>query len=126
MIPQQDEFDLSKVISLTGFSNSDEWESPERFRNYRRFTTAVAVALLHQNTYSHLCRPVNYLARDLVIDLDSTTKEHLRLLRDVVASTGFILSSPKIDEQFPFFTFASMILAQKAEDWIGPSKRLSN
>jgi hypothetical protein len=116
-IPQQTEFDLSEVIGLTGWASPEEWDDPERFRNYRRFTSSVGVALLHQGNDSESVRVANYLARDLLIDLDSTSKRHLALLRDVAASTRVILSTTNLDEGFPFFTLASMILGQKARDW---------
>lgn len=116
-IPQRTEFDLSEVIGLTGWADPEELDDPERFRNYRRFTSAVGVALLHQGNDSESVRVANYLARDIVVDLDSTSKRHLALLRDVSASTRIVLSTTNLDEGFPFFTFASMILAQRARDW---------
>lgn len=116
-IPRETEFDLSEVIGLTGWANPEEWDDPERFRNYRRFTSAVGVALLHEGNDSESVRVANYLARDLIVDLDSTSKRHLALLRDVAASTRLVLSTTNLDDGFPFFTFISMILAQRAGDW---------
>lgn len=116
-IPHKTEFDLSEVIGLTGWAKPEEWDDSERFRNYRRFTSAVGVALLHYGNDSESVRVANYLARDLVIDLDATSKRHLSLLRSVVSATREILSTTNLDEGYPFFTFASMILAQKARDW---------
>ncbi len=116
-IPPQTEFDLSEVIGLTGWAKPEEWDDPERFRNYRRFTSAVGVALLHGGNDSESVRVANYLARDLVIDLDLTSKRHLSLLRSVVAATREVLSTTNLDEGYPFFTYAAMILAQKARDW---------
>ncbi|MEZ5327437.1 MAG: hypothetical protein R3F19_20495 [Verrucomicrobiales bacterium] len=116
-IPHETEFDLSEVIGLTGWAKPEEWDDPERFRNYRRFTSAVGVALLHYGNDSECVRVANYLARDLVIDLDATSKRHLSLLRSVVVATRQVLSTANLDEEYPFFTFASMILAQKARDW---------
>lgn len=116
-IPKQTEFDLSEVIGLTGWAKPEEWTNPERFRNYRRFTSAVGVALLHYGNDSESVRVGNYLARDLVIDQDATSKQHLSLLRSVVVATRQVLSTTNLDEGYPFFTFASMILAQKARDW---------
>ena len=116
-IPKQTEFDLSEVIGLTGWAKPEEWEDPERFRNYRRFTSAVGVALLHNGNDSESVRVANYLARDLVIDLDSDSNRHMSLLQPVVAATREVLSTTNLDEGYPFFTFATMILAQKSRDW---------
>jgi hypothetical protein len=118
-IPRQSEFDLSEVIGLTGWAKPEQERDPERFRCYRRFTSAVGVALLHYGNNSESVRVANYLARDLVIDLDPTSKRHLSLLRSVAESTREVLSTTNLDEGYPFFTFVSMILAQKARDWSG-------
>ncbi|MEZ5327003.1 MAG: hypothetical protein R3F19_18285 [Verrucomicrobiales bacterium] len=116
-IPRQSEFDLSEVIGLTGWVEPEQKSDPERFRCYRRFTSAVGVALFHYGNDSESVRVANYLARDLVIDLDPTSKRHLSLLRSVAESTREVLSTTNLDEGYPFFTFASMILAQKAGEW---------
>jgi hypothetical protein len=116
-IPRQSDFDLSEVIGLTGWAEPEQESDPERFRCYRMFTSAVGVALIHYGNDSESVRVANYLARDLVIDLDSKSKQHLSLLRAVAESTRELLSTTNLDEGYPFFTFASMILAQKARDW---------
>jgi len=116
-IPLQTEFDLSEVIGLTGWAKPEQRNEPERFRNYRRFTSAVGVALLHQGNSSESVRVANYLARDLVVDLDPMSERHLSLLRAVSISTRDVLSTSNLDEGFPFYTFTSMILAQRACDW---------
>ena len=116
-IPRQWEFELSEVIELTGYWKPERTRDPERFRCYRRFTSAVAVAMIHYGHDSENVRVANYLARDLVIDLDPTSKRHLSLLRSVAESTREVLSTTNLDVDYPFFAFASMILAQKARDW---------
>jgi hypothetical protein len=116
-IPTQTEFDLSEVIGLTGWAKAEKESNPDRFRCYRRFTSAVGVALLHQGNDSVSVRVANYLARDLIIDLDTTNRTHLQLLRAVVDSTRQVLSTTNLEDGYPFFTFAAMILAQKTRDW---------
>ncbi|WP_170266888.1 hypothetical protein [Brevifollis gellanilyticus] len=121
-IPQETEFDLSEVIGLTGWARPEAWGEPERFRRYRRFTSAVGVALLHQGNDSDSVRPANYLARDLVVDLDERCGEHLALLRAVAESTRTVLNATNVEVEFPYFTFAMMILAQRALDWSGSER----
>lgn len=116
-MPTQADFDLSEVIGLTGWAKPDEWPDPERFRRYRRFTSAIGLALLHHGQCSEVVRPANYLARDLLIDLDPSCERHLSLVRSAVEATRKLLSTTNLDEGYPFFTLATMILAQKASDW---------
>lgn len=118
-IPERSEFDLSEVIRLTGWAQPDCEKNPERFRCYRRFTTCVGIALLHLGNDSECVRPANYLARDLIIDLDLTNIKHLALARDVASVTRDILLADGSEVGYPFFTFAVMILAQVARDWSG-------
>jgi hypothetical protein len=118
-IPHQWEFELSEVIELTGFWTPERTSDPERFRCYRRFTSAVATAMIHYGHHSENVRVANYLARDLIIDLDLNSQRHLPLLRSVAESTREVLSTTNLEEDYPFFTFASMIFAQKAQDWDG-------
>ena len=73
--------------------------------------------MVHNGNDSGNVRVASYLARDLVIDLDPTSSRHLSLLRSVTDSTREVLSTTNLDVGYPFFTFASMILAQKARDW---------
>ena len=103
--------------ALTGWARPEEESNPEHFRCYRRFTTAVGIALLHSDNESTCVRPSNYLACDLIIDLDRSSSEHLSLLREVTKSTREVLKATNLEEGYPFFTFASMILAQIAKDW---------
>ena len=116
-IPRQTEFDLSETIGLTGWARPEDEDDPEKFRGYRRFTSAVGVALLHQGNDSESVRVANYLARDLIIDLDATDKRHHSILSEVAVTTRHVLSTSNLDEGYPYFTLASMILAQKAENW---------
>jgi hypothetical protein len=118
-IPQQWEFELSEVIELTGFWAPERTSDPERFRCYRRFTSAVAAAMIHYGHHSENVRVANHLARDLIIDLDLTSQRHLTLLRSVAESSREVLSTTNFDVAYPFFTFASMFFAQKAQDWDG-------
>lgn len=113
-IPQKSEFDLSEVICLTGWANPEKWKNPGQLRTFRRFTSAVEMALLHAGDDSR--SPV-YLARDLIVDLDPSSKRHLRLLLDAFNATRVLLGGTRSNEVYPFFTFGSMILAQKARDW---------
>lgn len=117
VIPERTEFDLSEVIGLTGWSKPDEEKDPERFRCYRRFTTSVGIALLHSGNASEIVRPSNYLARDLIIDLDQNSQTHFTLIREVASVTREVLLADGFEDGYPFFTFAAMILAQTALDW---------
>src|SRR5262245_14601322 len=70
VIPKDLPFEVSEVIGLTGWADAEEYREPACFRRYRRFTTSVAVALLHEWPYGSDCfHPGNYIARHLVIDL---------------------------------------------------------
>ena len=118
VIPKETEFDLSEVIGLTGWGQPEEEKDPERVRCYRRFTSSVGIALLHYGNDSSCVRPANYLARDLIIDLDRSCKTHLRLVRQVVVATRDTLLANGFEEDYPFFTFARMILSQIAGSWL--------
>ena len=115
-IPRNAEFDLSEVIGLTGWGIAEKARDPGRFRNYRRFTAAVGIALLHYGNDSDMVRPSNYLARDLIIDVDASG-DHLKLVRAVMMPTRDLLRDAPCEEGYPFFTFGEMVLAQLAGDW---------
>ncbi len=117
VLPRASRFDLSEVISLTGFADAGTRESPDRFRRFRRFTTTVAIALIHQRCCVMSVRAANYLARELLIDFDLKDRAHLSRLRPVFESTRAVLKAAPDGEEYPFFTLGSMILAQKASDW---------
>lgn len=118
-IPQRTEFDLSEVIGLTAWLEPGGCREPVRFRRYRRFTSAVGVALLHSGNDSDEVRPANYLARDLIVDLDRELDGggYLRLLRDVFPPTRDVLRASGWENQYPFWTFGMMLLAQMDGDW---------
>lgn len=119
VIPEQTEFDLSEVIGLTGWARPEDWEAAERFRRYRRFTTSVGIALLHLGNDSEMVRPANYLARELIIDWDRADSGHLALIREVASATREYLLADGSENEYPFFTFAGMVLGQLAGDWPG-------
>lgn len=116
-IPQETEFDLSEVIGLTGWGDPEEEANPERFRIYRRFTSAVGVGLLNQGNDSESVRPANYLARDLLIDIEPDNRKYLNLLIEVFRNTRSQLMSTGFEEEYPFFTFGLMILHQLDDDY---------
>lgn len=116
-IPRKSEFDLSEVIGLTGWADSEKVRDPKRFRNFRRFTSVVGIALLHYGNPSDEVRPANYLAHDLITDLDRSDKPCLALLRGAFLTTREVLLAGMQESEYPFFTFGSMILAQIAKDW---------
>lgn len=117
VVPERTGFDLSEVIGLTGWSNPIEEQYPERFRNYRRFTSAVAAALLCYGNDSESVRPANYLARDLIIDLNRSDPKHLILLRKAFPEIKARLTASGEEVEYPFFTFGEVILAQIAGDF---------
>lgn len=119
LIPERTQFDLSEVIGLTAWADPDDYAEPERFRSYRRFTSAVGLALIHFGNDSDDVRVANYLARDLLIDLDRTGGggEHLRLMKRVFPSSRAVLAAAGYENGYPFFSLGMMILAQIDGDW---------
>lgn len=116
-VPRKTEFDLSEVIGLTGWVNPNNQKDPERFRNYRRFTSAVGLLLLHFGNPSEQVRPANYLARDLIVDLEQTNAKTILLMRKLFSITRAQLILAGDENQYPFFTFGEMILAQVVKDY---------
>ncbi len=116
-IPRKSEFDLSEVIGLTGWVNVDDINDPARFRAYRRFTSAVAVALVTFGNDTESVRGGNYLARDLLIDIELEEQEHFELVRQVLPLVRDTLKEIGYEEEYPYFTFASLILAHEAGDY---------
>jgi hypothetical protein len=117
IVPKEIEFDLSEVIGLTGWGHAEQESDAEGFRCFRRFTSSVAVMLVHSGNDCESVRPGNYLARDLILDLDASDSNHLKLLRPVFAETRALLAHEPWEGEFPFFTFGMMILAQMEQDW---------
>lgn len=117
VVPNKEDFNLSEVIALTGWSHPEDWDKPDRFLDYRRFTSAVAVGLACHGNDLEIIRPPAYLARDLIIDLDVEDTLHLSLLRPVFPVVHALLAVDPREWEYPFFTFGKMILAQIAEDW---------
>jgi len=116
-IPAKTEFDLSEVIGLTGWARPCDFDFPARFREYRRFTSAVALALIHSGNDSELVRAANYVARDLIVDCDPMDSEHLKLVRNVFPITRDVLAATNHEEEYPYFTFGALVLAQMSNDY---------
>ena len=116
-IPIESEFDLREVIGLTGWDNPHNFDEPLRFRAYRRFTSAVAVVLIHFGNDSFKVRAANYLARDLIVDCDLNEPEHLALVRSVFLPTRDVLAARAHEDEYPFFTLGALILAQMSHDY---------
>ena len=116
-IPKQSKFDLSEVIGLTGWASLDDFDEPLRFRQYRRFTSAVAVALIEFGNDTESVRVGNYLARDLMIDAEITDRKHFDLVRRVFPIVRDTLVKTNFEYEYPYFTFGSLILAQWAGDY---------
>jgi hypothetical protein len=117
VIPTKINFELSETIGLTGWGEPDLESDPVRFVRYRRFTTAVAIALVHAGIDTDIFRAPNYLARDLLIDRDRENPNYLSLLQKILLVTRGVLIVQNDDTEYPFFTFASMILAQSINDF---------
>ncbi|MFK7789985.1 MAG: hypothetical protein AB8C95_10915 [Phycisphaeraceae bacterium] len=113
VVPQETEFDLSEVIGLTGWA----MDPSKRFREYRRFTSAVGVALLVFGNDPEQVRIANYLARDLLIDLDTDSHEHLKAVRQVFPVVRHALVEAGDEEEYAFFTLGMLILAQMCGDF---------
>lgn len=117
VVPRETEFDLSEVINLVGgFGKHWEYEQDPGYRRFRRFTSSVGIVLVHFGNDSESIRPTNYQARDLLIELDRSSKQQVSILREVVAATREVLLADG-DNEYPFYTFSAMILAQIARDW---------
>jgi len=116
-VPRKSGFELSETIGLTGWADAEDWDTPERFREFRRFTSSVALMLIHQGNDSEIVRPANYLACDLLRDARRSDMTFLTLLREVFSATRSYLSSDR-DPDFPFFRFGELILS----DWLGDPK----
>lgn len=116
-IPRESEFDLSEVIGLTGWADAVDYDSGKRFRDYRRFTSAVAVALVTGGNDSECVRVANYLARDLIIDIDINDREHFDAVRKVFPAVRDALIMSNNENEYPFFTLGSLILAHQAGDF---------
>jgi len=116
-IPRQSEFDLSEVIGLTGWALPSDLNQPNRFRDYRRFTSSVGVALITFGNDSDSVRVANYLARDLIVDSHINDREHFDAVRNVFPLVRETLIQTNYEEEYPFFTLGSLILAHMAADF---------
>lgn len=126
VVPKESHFDLSEVIALTGWAVPNDWALPDRFLVYRRFTSAVALVLLHYGNQSEDVRSANYLARDFLIDLDRTNSHSFSLLRAAFPVTRDLLAGVSGENEYPFFTFGEMLMAQWAEDWDASERAATN
>ena len=115
-IPEKSEFDLSEVIGLTGWASPTDFNQPSQFREYRRFTSAVGVALITFGNESESVRVANYLARDLIVDSHVNDREHFDAVRNVFPLVRETLLQTNYEEEYPFFTLGSLILAHMAGD----------
>ena len=101
---------------MTGWSKPASYTSPQRFREYRRFTSSVAAALVFLEKDTENIRVANYLARDLIIDADPTDKEHF----DAVANVFPVLQNTleiSLDVEHSFFTLGSLILSHMSNNY---------
>lgn len=123
-IPKTSDFCLSEVIGLTGWSDPKGYKHPERFRAYRRFTSTVAAALIELGNDTERVRIGNYMARDLIIDADVKDQKHFNLLRKAFPAIRSALIKlnhadyyMNDENEYPYFTCGSLILAQMAGDY---------
>lgn len=120
VVPREVEFDLSEVIGLVGgWGKPCRYDGEPGFHRFRRFTSAVGHALLHFGNDSEEVRPSNYLARDLLIDLDRDSRKHISIVHAASIATREALLKTNSEEGYPFYTLATMILAQIDRDWSG-------
>lgn len=115
-IPSTPEFEHTEVINLTGWSNPDDYDEPEQFRRFRRFTTSVAVLLTLKGNHLEDIRVANYLARDLIVDLDQNDRQQLAAVKRVLSLLRCYSMQEQLDAEYPFFTLALMILANRQGD----------
>ncbi|MEL6441126.1 MAG: hypothetical protein AAFQ80_17960 [Cyanobacteria bacterium J06621_8] len=115
-VPRETSFDLAEVINFAGWQGA---VVSSGFRDFRRFTSAIAIVLIHYGNILEGVRPANYLARDLIIDVEESMivdRQWLQLVRDVFLPTRDLLAASD-DADYPFFTLGEMILAQLANDY---------
>ena len=116
-VPRHSDFDLSEVIGLIGWEPATDLAKPSRFRDYRRFCSAVGVALITFGNDTESVRPANYLARDLIVDTHVDDREHFNAVRNVFPLVRDVLIGTNQEEGYPFFTFGSLILAHMAGEY---------
>lgn len=120
IVPLKPNFDLTEVIAMTSWADPTSWSGDvQRFLAFRRFTSAVALTLIHRSNNCEAVRPPVYLARDLLVDLIDfypTGAKFLSTLRAVFRDTRTLLRSTR-DPEFPFITLGLLILAQLDHDW---------
>lgn len=115
-VPTNVSFELSEVIGGVGGRQPKDPQKAAEKRAFRRFASAVALALIHAGNDPSIVRPVNYLAHDLVVDCDGSEPEHLQLVRAMLLPTRDLLATTNYDAEFPFFTFAALLLALLSND----------
>ena len=120
IIPLEPNFDLTEVIGMTSWADPNSWSGDvQRFLAFRRFTSTVALILIHRGNDAEAVRPAVYLARDLIVDLIDyypTGVKFLPTLRSVFRDTRTLLRS-NCEPEFPFFTLGLLILSQLDNDW---------
>ena len=131
VVPYPTEFDLNEPINLTAWGDPLDYESPDEFRAFRRFTTSIILHPMDMDAISgyqpldrfHGC---DFLAHDLLLDVSRNDEEHLSLLSAAMKTAREILTSPiqdvlpdfqYIDDDCVFFTFGLLYLSQLIEDW---------
>jgi hypothetical protein len=113
IMPTESSFDLSESIAMAGHDTHTSLE----FLRYRRFTSAVAMGLLYAGEDSDSVIPLNYLACDLVRDAANQSHHYISLLRRVVVVLRERAIELEFEDDYPYWTLASMILAQRQRDW---------
>lgn len=114
--PTRADFDLTETIGLTSWWSNAPAERSPSFLEYYRFTSAVALSLVHSGNDCEEVRPGNFLAYDLVSQCRIPGDPFFRLVREVLPVTRHHLSETDFDTDFPFFTLGSMVLAHMVDD----------
>ena len=114
--PTRYDGDLTETIFDMSHWRFEETECAERARVFRRFTTSVALSLVNSEDHLHDILAGSYLAADLLVDIEAGNRKQRSLVTKVVAATRKAMIE-HCDEQYPFFTFAEMVLAQWAGKW---------
>ncbi|MBK1790820.1 hypothetical protein JIN82_06590 [Persicirhabdus sediminis] len=109
----------AEPISMAFYENisSPKFEQLERFLNYRRFITSSVLMLIEQGAFDDDKTRASQLTAAIVSDAGSADREYLKLLRPAINSAREVLKAENTEVTYPYFTFASIFLAQMTSDW---------
>ena len=131
VVPYPTDFDLNEPINLTSWGNPDDYDFPDEFRAFRRFTSSIVLHPMDQDAQSGvqpLCRfhGCHSLAHDLLVDTSINNPEHFSFVQTAIAAARDVLVAPiqdvlpdfqYVDDHCVCFSFGMLYLAQCEENW---------